>query len=62
MNDPAYVVLTIIDEPQPEEGQEYATAGLNAAPMIANIVRRSAPLLGLMPQFGADLGLMQVRR
>lgn len=62
INDPAYVVLTIIDEPKPEEGQVYATAGLNTAPMVANIIRRSAPLLGLAPQFGADLGLMQVSR
>lgn len=60
IQDPKYVILTIIDEPQPEEGESYATAGLNAAPMFSNIIRRSAPLLGVMPQFGSDLGLMQV--
>ena len=61
IDDPKYVVLTIVDEPQPEEGQSFATAGLNAAPMVSNIIRRSAPLLGVQPQFGKDLDLMSVR-
>lgn len=61
INDPQYVVLTIVDEPKPEEGQIYATAGMNAAPMVGNIIRRSAPLLGVEPQFGKDLDLMSVR-
>lgn len=46
MDDPTYVVLTIIDEPKPEEGKYSATAGLNAAPMVADIIRRSATFLG----------------
>lgn len=53
MDDPEYVVLTIIDEPKPEEGQHSATAGLNAAPMVNRIIRRAAPLLGLTPEFGS---------
>ncbi|GAB4355746.1 MAG: penicillin-binding protein 2 [Oricola sp.] len=52
MDDPQYVVLTIIDEPKPEEGQHGATAGLNAAPMVQRIISRAAPLLGLTPKFG----------
>ncbi len=51
VNDPRYVVLVIIDEPKPEKGQRYATAGMNAAPTVANIVRRSAPVLGVKPDF-----------
>ena len=61
IEDPKYMVLTIIDEPKPEEGQVYATAGMNAAPMVSNIIRRSAPLLGVKPQFGKDLKLMSVK-
>jgi cell division protein FtsI (penicillin-binding protein 3) len=53
MNDPQYVVLTIIDEPKPEEGKGGATAGSNAAPMVHRIISRSAPLLGLTPEFGS---------
>jgi len=54
MDDPTYVVLTIIDEPKPEEGAGAATAGLNAAPITANIIRRSATLLGVKPDFDAE--------
>ncbi|MEO1746008.1 MAG: penicillin-binding protein 2, partial [Pseudomonadota bacterium] len=51
MHDPQYVVLVIIDEPKPAEGQRSATAGLNAAPTVGNIIRRTAGLLGVMPDF-----------
>ncbi len=51
VNDPQYIVLVIIDEPKPEKGQRYATAGMNAAPSVANIIKRSAPLLGIRPDF-----------
>lgn len=54
MRDPQYVVLVIIDEPKPEEGKYYATAGWNAAPMVGAIIRRSAALLGVKPEFGQD--------
>ncbi len=51
VNDPQYVVLVIVDEPKPEKGQVYATAGMNAAPSVANIIKRSAPVLGIQPDF-----------
>ncbi|MEM7300137.1 MAG: penicillin-binding protein 2 [Pseudomonadota bacterium] len=51
VDDPQYVVLVIVDEPKPEEGKYYATAGMNAAPTVARIVERSAPLLGVDPTF-----------
>ncbi|MCY6379904.1 peptidoglycan D,D-transpeptidase FtsI family protein [Hoeflea prorocentri] len=52
IEDPQYVVLVIIDEPKPAEGQHSATAGLNAAPTVKAIIRRSAALLGVRPAFG----------
>lgn len=52
--DPKYVVLVIIDEPKPEEGKRYATAGMNAAPTVGAVIRRSASLLGILPKFGAN--------
>lgn len=52
IDDPKYVVLVFIDEPEPEEGKQSATAGLNAAPVVGNIIRRSAPVLGIRPDFG----------
>lgn len=49
---PRYVVLVVVDEPQPEEGKYAATAGLNAAPTVGAIIRRSAALLKVKPDFG----------
>ncbi|CAM5316899.1 penicillin-binding protein 2 [Mycolicibacterium aubagnense] len=54
MDDPQYIVLTIIDEPKPEMPGRGATAGSNAAPMVANIIRRAAPMLGVKPDFGQE--------
>ncbi len=54
MDDPQYIVLTIIDEPKPEKPGMGATAGSNAAPTVANIIRRAAPLLGVKPEFGHE--------
>jgi cell division protein FtsI (penicillin-binding protein 3) len=51
-DDPKYVVLVFIDEPKPEEGKKSATAGLNAAPVVGNIIRRSASILGVQADFG----------
>lgn len=54
MDDPQYVVLSIIDEPKPEKPGMGATAGSNAAPIVANIIRRSASMLGVKPEFGQE--------
>ena len=54
MDDPQYVVLSIIDEPKPEKPGLPATAGMNAAPIVANIIRRSAPMLGVQPDFSQE--------
>ena len=51
IEDPAYVVLTIIDEPKAEIGKFGSTAGFNAAPMVYNIISRSASFLGVSPDF-----------
>ena len=55
INDPQYVVLTILDEPKPIEGQAAATSGLNAAPTAGAIIRRMAPILGMQPDFSQDI-------
>ncbi|WP_417686199.1 peptidoglycan D,D-transpeptidase FtsI family protein [Roseibium sp.] len=52
MDDPRYVVLVVVDEPKPEREGIGATAGLNAAPTVGAIIRRAAPMLGVMPRFG----------
>ncbi|WP_310619082.1 peptidoglycan D,D-transpeptidase FtsI family protein [Flexibacterium corallicola] len=54
MADPEYVVLISLDEPQKLEGQNYATAGWNAVPTTAAVIRRIAPMLGVKPNFAED--------
>ena len=54
MDDPQYVVLSIVDEPKPEKPGMGATAGSNAAPIVANIIRRSAAMLGVKPDFSHE--------
>lgn len=50
MDDPQYVVLVVLDEPKPEKPGLPATAGMNTAPMVGSIIRRAAPMLGIMPK------------
>lgn len=50
MDAPKYLVLVVLDEPTPEKPGMGATAGLNAAPTVSNIIRRSAPMLGVEPR------------
>ena len=49
LDDPRYLVLVTLDEPKPEKKGRGATAGANAAPTVAAIVRRAAPALGVKP-------------
>ncbi|ODN71564.1 penicillin-binding transpeptidase domain-containing protein [Methylobrevis pamukkalensis] len=55
IDDPQYVVLVVIDEPESEKPGLPATAGMNAAPTVGAIIRRAAPMLGLMPRVDADV-------
>ncbi|MFZ1727370.1 MAG: penicillin-binding protein 2 [Albidovulum sp.] len=49
-NDPKYVLVVTLDEPVETSGTEpRRTAGWTAVPVGAEIIRRTAPLLGLRP-------------
>lgn len=51
MDDPEYVIIVSIDEPQPlPETHGYATSGWNAVPTAGKVISRIAPLLGLRPR------------
>jgi len=48
---PRYLLLIMLDEPQPTpETHGYATAGWNAGPTAAKVIARIAPLLDLKPR------------
>ena len=50
INDPKYLVLTMVDEPHPNKRSHgYATAGWTVAPATSRIIERIAPLLGVQP-------------
>jgi cell division protein FtsI (penicillin-binding protein 3) len=51
-DDPRFLLLIMLDEPQPiAETHGFATSGWNAAPVAAQVITRIAPLLGLEPRF-----------
>ena len=50
IDDPQYVVLVVLDDPQAEKQGGGSTAGSNAAPVVGAIIRRSAALLGVEPR------------
>lgn len=50
-DDPAYVVMVMLDEPVETSGREpRRTAGWTSVPVAAELIRRIAPLLGLRPK------------
>ncbi|MFN3659282.1 MAG: peptidoglycan D,D-transpeptidase FtsI family protein [Pseudolabrys sp.] len=49
---PRYLLLIMLDEPQPtKETHGYATAGWNAGPTAGKVIARIAPLLNIAPRF-----------
>ncbi len=51
MDNPQYLVLVMLDEPQAAEGTYgFATSGWNAAPTTGKIISRIGPMLGIMPR------------
>ncbi len=54
-DDPQYLVLVMLDEPQRVAATKgYATAGWNAAPTVGKIVARIGPILGVNPKLDDD--------
>jgi len=54
-DDPQYVVLVMLDEPQRvAASKNHATAGLNAAPTVGKIVARIGPILGVPVKLDDD--------
>jgi len=51
-DDPRYLVLIMLDEPQPlPETHGFITSGWNAVPAGGKVIERIAPLLGVAPRF-----------
>lgn len=55
MDDPQYLVMVMLDEPQPTEAAHRRTeAAWNAAPTVGGIIKRIAPMLGIAPDHAFD--------
>ena len=51
MDDPQYAVFALLDEPKgTKETFGYASGGWVAAPVVKNVILRTAPILGVLPQ------------
>jgi cell division protein FtsI (penicillin-binding protein 3) len=50
IDDPKFVVLVVLDDPQAAKEGGGTTAGSNAAPTVGAVIRRSAALLGIEPR------------
>jgi cell division protein FtsI (penicillin-binding protein 3) len=51
MNAPRYAVYVMVDEPKPNaQSHGFATAGWVAAPAAGMVIRRVAPILGMVPE------------
>ena len=51
MDDPQYAVFALLDEPKGTVATSgFAGGGWTAAPVVRNVIVRSAPILGVQPQ------------
>lgn len=58
MDRPRYVILVMVDSPQGNaETGGQTTAGWTAAPVVAAVIARAGPLLGIIPSATTDIDL-----
>ncbi|MGQ0559431.1 MAG: peptidoglycan D,D-transpeptidase FtsI family protein [Sphingosinicella sp.] len=56
MDEPRYVVLVMIDAPRGNAGSHgLTTAAWTAAPVVANVIARAGPMLGVIPDEHRDI-------
>ena len=62
MDNPRYVVIAMLDEPKGTVASSYQrTAAWNAAPIVAKLVPRIAPLLGIQPDATREVDISDLR-
>lgn len=56
VDNPEFVVVAFIDEPKPNaHSYGYATGGWTGAPVVGQVIKQMAPLVGIAPQQDTDL-------
>ena len=62
MDHPRYVIIAMLDEPKGTTAtSDQRTAAWNAAPVVARLVPRIGPLLGIMPDETRDVDISDLR-
>jgi cell division protein FtsI (penicillin-binding protein 3) len=62
MDEPRYVVLVMMDAPRPTAAnQGVTTAAYTAAPVVANVIARTGPLLGIIPDPNRDIDTSELQ-
>jgi cell division protein FtsI (penicillin-binding protein 3) len=59
---PRYAMVILVDEPKRENATSGTTAGFNAGEITGRVVRRTAPMLGISPDFSEILDTRLVPR
>ncbi len=63
LDDPKYLVLVMLDDPQPlPETHGFATSGWNAVPTAGKVIARIAPLLGVTPKLDTEEAQKELAR
>jgi len=61
MDNPRYVVLAMLDEPQGTEASSFQrTAGFTAAPVVRKTITRIGPLMGIIPDMKRDVDVSEL--
>ena len=61
MDNPRYVVLIMLDEPKGTEASSFQrTAGYTSAPVVARLVPRIGPMLGVYPDENRDVDVSEL--
>ena len=62
MDNPRYVIVAMMDEPQGTAATSYQrTAAWNSAMVVGNVVPRIGPMLGVFPDDSRDIDLTDLR-
>ncbi len=62
MDNPRYVVLTMLDEPHgTADTGGYATAGMVSAPIAGKVIARIGPMLGISPDMHKDIDVSDIQ-
>ena len=62
MDNPRYVIMTMLDEPKGTTASSFQrTAAWNAAPIVGELIPRIGPIMGVRPELAHDIDISDLR-